>query len=1080
MNEFLSLLPGSGLERFAIDSLWQCAVIGAITFLFLRFIVRQSAAKAWLAFVAVLMCVATPVTTAYFRGMEWGLLEASVPQSHVPAVVSSSEHHHDNVQFAPNEPVVVDDSIASETLEAFDAHDVWLSEMEAATPAMVNRFAFSQKATKLAPSWSSIWMVCVFAWSVASVLLLVRLGRSAYAILRICRTARDCRDGEVLEASRRAAVLLQIPKPPPVLVTDRVSCPAVISWFWPRLIVPTDTKLGGQDFWISVLTHELAHVRRRDGWARLAIECATIVLPWHPTVWWLRDQYQQASEEACDDWAVFTGADPFDYATSLTSWIPQRQPALTLGIAGWPKVVQRRIERLLADCPRSKPAIGRACMLLTSALAVTMLVLLSLLQSAAPTLADDQTVDTVPPSSSDTDVLRESTNQSTSERLGSEQGFAIVGEWGDGRLCHWNAAEVLGFAVDSKTVISGGADRTLVIWETRNGQQRKSIELPPSVTGRWTSWNESLKSRYAADELLTSDGEELVLVMADGTIRIIELATGSSRVLDHHVLLPSKLTISADGTRIAILKVAADDEQQIDVVELASGHLINTITRRFTSKEDAIKPDRWRSMALSPDGSQLATGRSERVSLWGVTTGDLNWTVQAHQRKLNSGIPLIHQLAFSPRSANLVSWSTSSNGQGKLWNAKTGEELGSFDLPETLTSRSSAVDVAFNSSGTALAMAMKSSVQVWNVATGEVTWIAKSEFPTSRFSSVVFDHDGQRLAAGCGNEIVLFDAMTGQRVGPNTATNRVHSVAVNPVKNEVLIGMASGHISACALNTSEAITTWRAHDFPVDRILFSPDGRTAASSTANRVVLHDLDRARPRHTLPLEENRGYQPRSMIGVPLAFSGDGSRLLSFLFGIRSRNQLRCQSTKTGRLEPNLELANAMRSPYEIVVTPDDHLLAHSQENSDSLSMWDAVTGKHIKDLERIRPRFGGKMRFAVSRDGRKIAYGIQATAIRIHDRDTEAYVDLLKGHVGGSLRALAFHPGGHICASAAQDGTVSLWDCGTGKRVDSLTVGPSGGVINQLGWTNDGRALVTRNGNGTVYAIQIASLADSGSE
>ncbi|MEO2014129.1 MAG: M56 family metallopeptidase [Fuerstiella sp.] len=124
------------------------------------------------------------------------------------------------------------------------------------------------------------------------------------------------------------------------------------------MIVPPLGRRRSQDHWVSVFAHELAHVQRRDGWSRLIIELVTIVMPWQPVIWWLRRGYMQSSEEACDDWAVFSGPDPVDYASSLAEWIPRSQPALALEIGGWSTVVRRRMERLLEDRSLAQPSLG--------------------------------------------------------------------------------------------------------------------------------------------------------------------------------------------------------------------------------------------------------------------------------------------------------------------------------------------------------------------------------------------------------------------------------------------------------------------------------------------------------------------------------------------------------------------------------------------------------------------------------------------------------------------------------------------------------------------------------------------------
>ncbi len=50
----------------------------------------------------------------------------------------------------------------------------------------------------------------------------------------------------------------------------------------------------------AILTHELAHVRRRDHWVRLVELVVATLFWWHPVVWWACRQLQELEEQCCD------------------------------------------------------------------------------------------------------------------------------------------------------------------------------------------------------------------------------------------------------------------------------------------------------------------------------------------------------------------------------------------------------------------------------------------------------------------------------------------------------------------------------------------------------------------------------------------------------------------------------------------------------------------------------------------------------------------------------------------------------------------------------------------------------------
>jgi WD40 repeat protein len=82
--------------------------------------------------------------------------------------------------------------------------------------------------------------------------------------------------------------------------------------------------------------------------------------------------------------------------------------------------------------------------------------------------------------------------------------------------------------------------------------------------------------------------------------------------------------------------------------------------------------------------------------------------------------------------------------------------------------------------------------------------------------------------------------------------------------------------------------------------------------------------------------------------------------------------------------------------------------------------------------------------------------------------------------GSPGAIAFHPAGTMLAAAGTDGLVWLWkDLPGGNSRDVpdriLRVGPPHGSIRRVVFGQDGRHLLTINGNGTVYVLRLSDRA-----
>jgi beta-lactamase regulating signal transducer with metallopeptidase domain len=102
---------------------------------------------------------------------------------------------------------------------------------------------------------------------------------------------------------------------------DGLPSPAATGWWRPRILVPDEflSRVETPQL-VSILRHELIHVRRRDYlWDRLAtVGCYLIFF--HPAAWLLRRHLRWDRELACDDGSVDrSDACRLEYAACLTS-----------------------------------------------------------------------------------------------------------------------------------------------------------------------------------------------------------------------------------------------------------------------------------------------------------------------------------------------------------------------------------------------------------------------------------------------------------------------------------------------------------------------------------------------------------------------------------------------------------------------------------------------------------------------------------------------------------------------------------------------------------------------------------------
>jgi len=144
-------------------------------------------------------------------------------------------------------------------------------------------------------------------------------------------------------------------------LSSRIANPFTAGVVRPWILLPIAalTRLSPEQIEV-VLSHELAHIRRRDYlWNILQTVVETLFF-FHPAVWWISRRAREERELCCDDAALAHCSDPSVYASALLGLEEERRNHLRLAMAlnGHPSRagLRARIRRILGDadpCPRS-------------------------------------------------------------------------------------------------------------------------------------------------------------------------------------------------------------------------------------------------------------------------------------------------------------------------------------------------------------------------------------------------------------------------------------------------------------------------------------------------------------------------------------------------------------------------------------------------------------------------------------------------------------------------------------------------------------------------------------------------------
>ncbi|MBE9030119.1 protein kinase [filamentous cyanobacterium LEGE 11480] len=243
---------------------------------------------------------------------------------------------------------------------------------------------------------------------------------------------------------------------------------------------------------------------------------------------------------------------------------------------------------------------------------------------------------------------------------------------------------VLALAVspDARTVVSGGLDDRIIIWDLQSGQARLVIN--------------DAHSKPINSLAITPDGHQLVSGSDDDTLKVWQLSNGQLvRVITGHTRDVNAVTITPDGQFI----VSGSEDRTVAVWRLATGERL----RNFAGVKALIK-----ATAMSVNGEYVAAGGSDNlIQVWNLNAGTLVQTLQGHLSSIQS-------LAVSAEGRFVVSGSK--DRTIRIWIPKTGESV------RTLVKHLDAVnavavtpDSRYIISGSA-----DKTLRVWRLPTGEL------------------------------------------------------------------------------------------------------------------------------------------------------------------------------------------------------------------------------------------------------------------------------------------------------------------------------------------------------------------------